>query len=84
METRNVSLLVGNRTYSLVTSLDDERLNEVASLLHDAVAETDPRMLQDERLFLASLQLASALVSTSKKIGELVDGGADDKNADTI
>ena len=78
METRNVSLLVGNRTYSLVTSLDDERLNEVASLLHDAVSNTDPRMLQDERLFLASLQLASALISTSTKLDELTDGEAGD------
>lgn len=80
MEKRNVSLLVGDRTYNLVTSLDDEQLNEVSSLLHDAVSNTDPRMLQDERLFLASLQLASALVSASKKLDELTGG----ENADTI
>ena len=73
METRNVTLLVGNRTYNLVTSLGDEKLNEVATLLHDVVSTTDARMLQDERLFLASLQLASSLVTISAKLDDLTN-----------
>lgn len=84
METRNVSLLVGNRTYNLVTSLDDDRLNEVASLLHDVVSTTDARMLQDERLFLASLTLASSLVSISAKLDDLTNGEAIDEDTGTI
>lgn len=84
MGTRNVSLLVGNRTYSLVTSLDDDRLNEVASLLHDVISTTDARMLQDERLFLASLKLASSLVSISAKLDNLTNGEAIDEDTSTI
>lgn len=84
MGTRNVSLLVGNRTYNLVTSLDDDRLNEVASLLHDVVSTTDARMLQDERLFLASLKLASSLISISAKLDSLTNGTAIDENISTL
>lgn len=73
MEKRNVSLPVGNRTYNLLTSLDGARLEEVTSLLQDALSTTDSRMLQDERLFLASLHLASALVSFSHSLDELTD-----------
>lgn len=61
MEARHVSLLVGKRSYNIRTSLDEETLKDVYTILHDAVAETDPAMDQDERLFLAGIMLANEL-----------------------
>ena len=63
METRRVSLLVGKQSYNLLTSMTEARLNKVSRLLTDTMANTDPQLQQDERLFLVSMILASSLYS---------------------
>ena len=68
MEQRRVSLLVGRKSYNILTSLDEETLKEVYEVLHDAAATTDPAMDQDERLFLASMSLANELVALSRRV----------------
>ena len=68
MKKNHVPILVGNRTYSLVTSMSDERLQKVSELLADVMAQTDPRLEQDERLFLAAMTIASSLQSIKEQL----------------
>ncbi|MDR0649334.1 MAG: hypothetical protein LBF92_08385 [Synergistaceae bacterium] len=68
MESRSVPLLVGNKSYPLLTSLDDEKLKVVYDVLKDAVASTPLTFDQDQRLFLACIRLADALVNTSLRL----------------
>lgn len=71
MEPRSAFLLVGKKSYSLRTTLDEASLKEVYGVLHDAVAQTDPAMEQDERLFLASISLANEIVDLQSKLDEI-------------
>lgn len=68
MKKTHVPILVGNRTYSLVTSMSDERLQKVSELLADVMAKTDPRLDQDERLFLAAMTIASSLHNIKEQL----------------
>lgn len=77
METRRVSLLVGRKSYNLLTTLDDKKLKRVYDLLHEIVAETDPAMDQDERLFIVCMKLASALVDTAERMENILSKGDD-------
>lgn len=71
MEQRRVSLLVGRKSYNILTSLDEDTLKEVYDVLHDAAAATDPAMDQDERLFLASMSLANELIALSGRVDRM-------------
>lgn len=71
MEQRHVSLLVGRKSYNILTVLDEAALRDVYGLVHDVAAETDPSMDQDERLFIVSMTLANELVSLAKRVGEM-------------
>lgn len=71
MEPHHVSLLVGRKSYNILTSLDDASLKDVYSILHDAVAETDAAMEQDERLFLAAMMLANELSMLGDTLGRM-------------
>lgn len=76
MEQRRVSLLVGRKSYNILTSLEDSMLKEVYEVLHDAAAVTDASMDQDERLFLAGMSLANEIVSLhrrNEKIMAIID-----------
>lgn len=75
MENRGVSLLVGKRSYSFLTSLDEDRLSEVYDVLRDVVATTDSALHQDERLFISCMVLASELVSTSSRLEHILNSG---------
>lgn len=71
MEPRHVSLLVGKRSYNILTSLDERSLREVYAVLHDAVADTNPSMDQDERLFIAAITLANDMVAISDRVDRM-------------
>lgn len=73
METRRVSLLVGKQSYNLLTSMTEARLNRVSRLLTDVIANTDPQLQQDERLFLASLILASSLERAREQLEQILE-----------
>lgn len=71
MEQRHVSLLVGRKSYNILTVLDEAALRDVYGLVHDIAAKTDTSMDQDERLFIVSMTLANELVSLAGRIGEM-------------
>ena len=73
MEEHRVSLLVGRKSYNLVTNLDDDKLREVNELLKEAVALTEPSMEQDERLVIVCMMLASSLVGNTKQLADILD-----------
>ena len=77
METRRVSLLVGKQSYNLLTPMTEARLNKVSRLLTDTMANTDPQLQQDERLFLVSMILASSLEQAREQLEHILEGSAD-------
>lgn len=82
MDQRRVSLLVGRKSYNILTSLDEDTLKEVYEVLHDAAAATDPAMDQDERLFLASMSLANELAVLSRRVRAMTNLIEDGKQGD--
>jgi hypothetical protein len=72
MEKRAVALLVGRKSYNLITSMDEDKLKAVYDLLRDVVATTDPTMEQDERLFITCMTLASELTSLSSRLEKIL------------
>jgi hypothetical protein len=72
MESRSIPLLVGNKSYPLLTSLDDEKLRVVYSVLKDAMASTPQTFEQDQRLFIACIKLADALVNASARLENIL------------
>jgi hypothetical protein len=83
MENRSVPLVVGNKSYPLLTSLDEKKLKAVYGLLRDVVDATSPALDQDQRLFIACMTLADAFVSVSSRLenilAERVRADDDDK-----
>lgn len=73
MDSRRVSLLVGRKSYNILTPLDEESLRDVYGMVHDIAAETDPSTDQDERLFIVSMTLANELVAISRRIDAMND-----------
>jgi hypothetical protein len=69
---RSVSLLVGRKSYSLITSMSDDKLRDVDNLLREVVPNANPRMEQDERLFIACMTLASELTSVVARLNDLM------------
>ncbi len=82
MKQRRVSLLAGRKSYNILTALDEDTLKEVYDVLHDAAAATDPAMDQDERLFLASMNLANELVALSRRVKAMTNLLEDGKQGD--
>ncbi len=73
METRRVSLLVGRKSYNILTPLDEDTLKEVYEILHDAASATDPAMEQDERLFLVAMNLANEIAALTRRVKTMTD-----------
>ncbi|MDR1943388.1 MAG: cell division protein ZapA [Synergistaceae bacterium] len=80
MESRSVPLLVGNKSYSLLTSLDDEKLKAVYGVLQDYVAHAPQTLEQDQRLFLACIMLADKLVNTTARLEDILLSFSDGKD----
>lgn len=76
MEQR-LTLLVGRKTYSVVTSLGEERAREVSEVVRQVLDQTDPSLSQEERLFLVSMLLASQMVHLRERLEVLAgpEGG---------
>jgi hypothetical protein len=72
MENRAVPLVVGNKSYPLLTSLDEKKLKTVYGLLRDAVDATSPALDQDQRLFIACMTLADAFVNAASRLENLL------------
>ncbi|MDR1481699.1 MAG: cell division protein ZapA [Synergistaceae bacterium] len=71
--TRSVSLLVGRKSYNLLTSMSEDRLRDIDDLLREVVPNTPPRMEQDERLFIACMTLASELTSVVARLNGILE-----------
>ncbi|MDR3331331.1 MAG: cell division protein ZapA [Synergistaceae bacterium] len=76
MEKRAVSLLVGRKSYNLITSMEDEKLKKVYDLLRDVMETTEQTMEQDERLFITCMTLASELASISSRLENILSDSA--------
>ena len=63
-----LTLLVGRKTYSVVTSLGEERAREVSEVVRQVLDQTDPSLSQEERLFLVSMLLASQMVHLRERL----------------
>ncbi|MDR1885608.1 MAG: cell division protein ZapA [Synergistaceae bacterium] len=82
MERRAVSLLVGRKSYNLITSMEDEKLKDVYDLLREVVASTDSAMTQDERLFITCMTLANELTSVMTRLGGILSGSSNYEDAE--
>ncbi|EHM10189.1 hypothetical protein TheveDRAFT_1065 [Thermanaerovibrio velox DSM 12556] len=71
---RRLVLLVGKKSYPIVTSLEEEEVQEAAGLVRSLVDSLDPSLSQDERLFLASMSLSSQLLKLLGDLERLVEG----------
>ncbi|MDR3355405.1 MAG: cell division protein ZapA [Synergistaceae bacterium] len=69
---RSVSLLIGKKSYNLITSMSDDKLKKVYDLLRDVMANTDSGLEQDEWLFIACMTLASELTSISDRMRDIL------------
>jgi hypothetical protein len=72
MESRSVPLLVGNKSYPLLTTLDEEKLKAVYGVLRDVVASTPQALEQDQKLFIAGIILADALVNLTTRLEDII------------
>jgi hypothetical protein len=85
MGNRSVPLLIGNKSYPLLTSLDEEKLKVVYGVLREAVATTPQTFEQDQRLFIASIKLADELVNVTLRLENILSkmSSADVKDKQT-
>ena len=72
MEKRRISLLVGKKSYNVLTSLDDDKLRAVNDVLQDIMSNIDPAIEQEERLFLACVTIARELVETTSRLENML------------
>ncbi|MCX7827667.1 MAG: cell division protein ZapA [Thermanaerothrix sp.] len=70
---RRLVLLVGKKSYPIVTSLEEEEVQRAASLVRSLVDSLDSSLSQDERLFLASMTLSSQLLRVQRDLEGLVE-----------
>jgi hypothetical protein len=72
MENRSVPLVVGNKSYPLLTSLDEKKLKAVYEILRDVVDATPQTLDQDQRLFIACMTLSDAFVSVASRLEKIL------------
>jgi hypothetical protein len=70
---RRLVLLVGKKSYPIVTSLEEEEIQKAAGLVRSLVDSLDPSLSQDEKLFLASMTLSSQLLKVQGDLERLVE-----------
>lgn len=68
------SLIIGSKSYSILTSADEGRLLEVADMVQKMVKEMDPKLTQEERLLLSVMELAMKLVDIKYSLFDLSGG----------
>jgi hypothetical protein len=69
-ETRRVSVLVGKKTYPVLTRLDEDRFESVLEIVRDNLGKIDSSVDQEERLLLTCFKLAHALDNASRKLSK--------------
>ncbi|MGC9372642.1 MAG: cell division protein ZapA [Thermovirgaceae bacterium] len=77
-ETRRVSVLVGKKTYPVLTRLDEERFESVIGIVRENLGKIDSSVDQEERLLLTCFKLAHALDNATRKLSKaLKECGSD-------
>lgn len=69
-ETRRVSVLVGKKTYPVLTRLDEGRFEAVLEIVRENLGKIDSSVDQEERLLLTCFKLAYSLDAASRKLSE--------------
>lgn len=70
---RQVSLLLGKQSYSMLTSLSDDELREAREVVNSIMRDTAGGSGEQERhLAVTCMALASQIVSASKRIGSII------------
>lgn len=72
---RNVKITIGDKDYSIRTSLDETVLNRVLDHIEEAVSETEGG--QEQKLLAACLDLAYKLEIASNASTDNIVGGQD-------
>lgn len=72
-ELREVRIIIGRRSYRMQTTLDDETLERVTSLVAEVGSTTRSGVDQDNWLMLTCLQLAYSLDRISQRLSPLED-----------
>lgn len=71
---RRLVLLVGKKSYPIVTSLDEGEVQRVANLVRALMDSLDPALSQDEKLFLTSMTLSNRLLKLQDALEALLGG----------
>ncbi|MDR1875180.1 MAG: cell division protein ZapA [Synergistaceae bacterium] len=72
-ELREVTILIGARSYRMQTALDDVTLNRVISIISEVSEPVGNMVNQDQLLMLTCLQLAYSLEKISRRLENLTD-----------
>ncbi|ACZ18965.1 cell division protein ZapA [Thermanaerovibrio acidaminovorans] len=73
MTSKRLALLIGKRSYPIVTSREEE-VQRAADLLRSVVESLDSSLSQDEMLFLAAMTLSGELIRVEDRLRELAGG----------
>jgi hypothetical protein len=65
------TVLVGRKTYSVVTALDERRFDEVLALTGAVLQETNEKLAQEDRLLLACFLLANGALEIRDRLAAL-------------
>jgi glutaredoxin 2 len=69
-ETRRITVLVGKKTYPVLTRLDNEKFQSVLEIVRENVGEVDSSVDQEERLLLACFRLAYSIDAATRKLSQ--------------
>lgn len=69
-EVRRVNVLIGKKTYSILTRLDDQKFKEVLSIVKEAVESVEGSVDQEHRLLLGCLKMAYKIEEVTRKLEE--------------
>jgi hypothetical protein len=69
-EVRRVNVLVGKKTYSILTRLDEQKFKAVLSIVKEAVESVESSVDQEQRLLLGCLKMAYKIEEVTRKLEE--------------
>jgi len=67
-EVRRVNVLVGKKTYSILTRLDEDKFNAVLKIVKEAVEGIEGSVEQEQRLLLGCLKMAYEIEEVTEKL----------------
>lgn len=71
-EVRRVNVLVGKKTYSILTRLDEHRFNAVLKIVKEAVESVEGSVEQEQRLLLGCLKMAYEIEEATEKLEKVL------------